>query len=159
MMDKLLSLLDGLDIAELLPSVDSLLGSLGFFMGLALLVGPIVLAVLGLIYLLSPPKEANYKAGFRTYFGMGSIQAWRFTQRLAGLVFSSLGLVLAIAMLIVSSGFANQGEMELVSTCVTCLFWQVGLALAGYLGVAITACVLFDRNGSPRRKKKNAARA
>ena len=159
MMDKLMSLLDGLDIAKLLPSVDSLLGSLGFFMGIFLLVGPIVLAVLGLIYLLTPPKEANYKAGFRTYFGMGSIQAWRFTQRLAGLVFSCLGLILIIAMLIINGNFADMGEMEIVSTCITCLLWQVGLALAGHLGVAITACVLFDRNGSPRRKKKNAARA
>lgn len=158
MMDKLLSLLDGLDIAKLLPEVDTVLGKLAFIMRICLLIGPVILLALGLIYLLIPPKEANYKAGFRTYWGMGSIQAWRFTQRLAGIVFSALGLILMIVMLIISGGFGSMDEMEMVSGTVTCLLWQVGLAFAGYLGVAITVCVLFDRTGSPRQKKKNSAR-
>lgn len=159
MMDKLMSLLDGLDIAKLLPQVDSVLGKLAFAMRICLMIGPIIMLVLGLIYLLIPPKEANYKAGFRTYFGMGSIQAWRFTQRLAGVVFTGFGLILLIVMLVISGGFMDMGEMEMVTTTVTCLLWQIGLAFAGYLGVAVTACVLFDRTGAPRRKKKRAARA
>ena len=158
MLDKLLSLLDSLDIAELLPAVDTMLEKLALVMRLCMMIGPIVMAVLGLIYLLIPPKEANYKAGFRTYFGMGSIQAWRFTQRLAGLVFSGLGLVLMIVALVISGDFGEMGEMEMVTATVDCLFWQAGLAFAGYLGVAITAGVLFDRNGAPRRKKRKTAR-
>ena len=158
MMDKLLSLLDGLDIVALLPEVDTILGKLSFAMRICLLIGPIIMLVLGLIYLLIPPKEANYKAGFRTYWGMGSIQAWRFTQWLAGIVFSALGLILMIVMLVISSGFMDMGEMDIITTSVTCLLWQVGLAFASYLGVAITVCVLFDRTGTPRRKKKSSAR-
>lgn len=158
MMDKLLSLLDGLDIAKLLPAVDSLLGSLALAMRICLLIGPVIMLVLGLIYLLIPPKEANYKAGFRTYWGMGSIQAWRFTQRLAGVVFSAIGLVLVIVMLAISGNFMDMGEMEMVTTTIECLLWEVGLAFVGYFGVAATACVLFDRTGAPRRKKKRSAR-
>ena len=158
MMDKLLSLLDGLDIAKLLPEVDSLLGKLALVLRLCLLIGPVIMLVLGLIYLLIPPKEANYKAGFRTYWGMGSLQAWRFTQRLGGLVFSAMGLVFLIVMLVISGGFMAMDEMQMMMTTVNCLLWQVGMAFVGYLGVAVTACVLFDRNGAPRRKKKRSAR-
>ena len=158
MLDKLLSLLDGLDIAKLLPEVDSLLGKLALAMRICLLIGPVIMLVLGLVYLLIPPKEANYKAGFRTYWGMGSLQAWRFTQRLAGVVFSAMGLIFLIVMLVISGGFGDLGEMEMVTTTVNCLLWQVGLAFAGYFGVALTAFVLFDRTGAPRRKKKRTAR-
>ena len=158
MMDKLLSLLDGLDIAKLLPGVDSLLGKLALVLRLCLLIGPVVMLVLGLIYLLIPPKEANYKAGFRTYWGMGSLQAWRFTQRLAGVVFSGMGLVFLIVALVISGGFMEMDEMQMMMTAVECLLWQAGMAFVGYFGVAATACVLFDRNGAPRRKKKRSAR-
>ena len=118
MMDKLLSLLDGLDIAKLLPEVDSLLGKLALVLRLCLLIGPVIMLVLGLIYLLIPPKEANYKAGFRTYWGMGSLQAWRFTQRLGGLVFSAMGLVFLIVMLVISGGFMEMDEMQMMMTTV-----------------------------------------
>lgn len=154
MMDKLLSLLDGMDIAALLPETGTLLGLLTFVMWILLLVGPAMMLAFGLLYLLTPPKEANYKLGFRTYFGMGSVQAWRFSQRLAGLVFGGLGLILLIVMLCVCFVFTGKTELEMATATVTCLLWQVGLAVAGHLGVSITACVLFDRNGAPRSQKK-----
>ena len=55
-------------------------------------IGPVVMLALGLAYLFLAPKEANYYFGYRTYFGMGSVHSWRFTQRLSGIVLSLLGL-------------------------------------------------------------------
>ena len=60
------------------------------------------------------PREANHYIGYRCYFGMGSVQAWRFTQRFAGLVFGILGLVLTVVMLFITNGFESANVMTLV---------------------------------------------
>ena len=157
-MEALKALMKDFDPAALMPDLDTVLGKLEGIIRLAVMVAPLVLLGLGLLYLLAPPKEANYKLGYRFFWGMSSVEAWRFTQRLAGVVFSAMGLIFLIVMLVISGGFGDLGEMEMVTTTVNCLLWQVGLAFAGYFGVALTAFVLFDRTGAPRRRNKKSAR-
>ena len=90
------------------------------------LITPLILLVLGLIYILIPPKEANHHAGFRTYFGMGSVEAWRFTQRIAGLAWTALGGLLTIVMFIVSLFFSKDAT-AMVETTVSCVIWELVL--------------------------------
>ena len=71
------------DLATLLPNLDSIFGKITLICRICVLVGPILLLVLGLSYLFLAPKEANYYLGYRCYYGMGSVHAWRFTQRIA----------------------------------------------------------------------------
>ena len=73
----------------------------------------LVLLVLGLAYLFLSPREANYYFGYRCYYGMGSIQAWRFTQRIAGMILGGLGLVLTVIMFLVSAGFGGMDTMDM----------------------------------------------
>ena len=77
-MEKITALLENLDFAKYLPAIDKLMGWIDKLITLSIRIGPLCILGLGLIYLLIPPKEANHKAGFRTYFGMGSIAAWLF---------------------------------------------------------------------------------
>lgn len=86
------------DLATLLPNLDSIFGKITLICRICVLVGPILLLVLGLSYLFLAPKEANYYLGYRCYYGMGSVHAWRFTQRIAGMVLGGLGLVLTVVM-------------------------------------------------------------
>ena len=76
-------LMDNFDPASLLPDLSSMTGIVATVTRLAVLAGPIVLLIMGLLYFFAAPKEANYRFGYRCYFGMGSEVAWRFTQRLA----------------------------------------------------------------------------
>ena len=55
--DDLKSLMDAFDPASLLPELDSIMGWIELAMRVAVMVGPIVLLVMGLIYLLVSPKE------------------------------------------------------------------------------------------------------
>ncbi len=123
-----------------------------------MLFGPFLLLVRGLIYCFIPPKEANYRFGFRTYFGMGSVEAWRFTQRIAGIAFGSLGLILLIVMLVVIGGFDARDHFEMVNTAMSALLWQAGLALLARFVTAVLAAVFFDRKGNRRRNKTQRAR-
>ena len=86
------SVMDGFDPASLLPDLSMVCGSLVGVCRVAVMIGPGIALILGLAYLFLAPKEANYYFGYRCYFGMGSVRAWRFTQRIAGMILGGLGL-------------------------------------------------------------------
>ena len=152
-MEKLTEIFEKLDLAKLVPPMDTLLDKLLWIAKVAVLAGPIVMLVFGLWYLLLPPKEANYCAGFRTWFGMGSVEAWRMTQRIGGIVWSACGLVLAVVMWFVSRGFAGGDPMVVAEKAVTCLVWQVAVAFISYIGVWIVMMFLFDSRGCRRGRR------
>ena len=148
------ALLDGVDPAALLPDLGGLLGSLETICRVAVLIGPVVMLALGLAYLFLAPKEANYYFGYRTYFGMGSVHAWRFTQRIAGVMLGALGLILTIVMLVISIGFGKMDVMDMVWKAAGCLVWEVVLALLANVLIGLAAYLLFDRKGEYRKGKK-----
>lgn len=151
-MDSIKELMDNFDPAALLPDLSSVIGKVELVCRIAVVVGPVVLLAMGLIYLLLTPKEANHYIGYRCYYGMGSVQAWRFTQRVAGLLFAGLGLILTVVAVLTSGGFAGMEAMDMVWKAVTCLIWQAALALIATLAVNISAMVFFTAKGEPRRK-------
>ena len=152
-MDKITAIFESLDFAKLLPQMDRLLGVILTVARVAVLIGPIVMVVLGLWYFFLPPKEANHRAGFRTYFGMGSVEAWLFTQKLAGIAIGGAGLVLGVVMVIISVGFGGKDLMVVAESAIRCLIWQAVIALVVYLGISVTAAILFDAKGNRRKEK------
>ena len=147
-------LMDGFDPAALLPSLQKLFGSLEILCRVAVMIAPVVMLVLGLAYLFLAPREANYYFGYRCYFGMGSVQAWRFTQRIAGMFFGGVGLVLTIVMYVISGSFAEMEVTDMVWRAAGCLAWQAVIALVLTFLVNFLAFFFFDAKGGPRRKKK-----
>ena len=151
--ETLKKLVNEFDLANFIPEVDSILGWVETLVRIFVMAAPICILAFGLFFLFLPPKEANHSAGYRTYFGMGSVEAWRFTQRLAGIVWSALGLILTVVMFLVIGGYRNMDAMEMVNSAVVCVLWEIGSITAGCLGINITAAVLFDKNGARRPKK------
>ena len=149
--ESIKELMDGFDPASLLPELSTVFGKVELACRILVMVGPVLLLALGLVYLLLTPKEANHHIGYRCYFGMG---AWRFTQRLAGIVFGALGLILTIVMFLNISSFREMAMEDMVWKAARCLLWEAGLALAAHVGLWITTAILFDRKGYPRLKKK-----
>ena len=146
--------MDGFDPAALLPDLGELFGSLATLCRFAVMIGPVVLLILGLAYLFLAPREANYYFGYRCYFGMGSVQAWRFTQRIAGMLFGGVGLILTIVMYVISGSFAEIEVTDMVWKAPGCLPWQAIIALALTCPVNSLALFFFDAKGGPRRRKK-----
>ena len=152
--ESIKSLMDGFDPAALLPDLSDLFGSLATLCRFAVMIGPVVLLVLGLAYLLLSPREANYYFGYRCYFGMGSVQAWRFTQRMAGILFGGVGLILTIVMYVISGSFSEMEVTDMVWKAAGCLAWQAVIALVLTFLVNFLAFFFFDAKGGPRRRKK-----
>ena len=151
--DDLKTLMDEFDPASLLPELDTIMGRIEFIMRIAVVVGPILLLVMGLIYLIASPREANYFLGYRCYFGMGSVNAWRFSQRIAGIIWTLLGLVLTGVMFVVSGGFHDLQMMDLVWKAVRCLAWEAVLAAVSCLVINTIVAINYNRSGELRRKK------
>lgn len=152
--ESIKSLMDGFDPAALLPDLSDLFGSLASLCRFAVMIGPVVLLILGLAYLFLAPREANYYFGYRCYFGMGSVQAWRFTQRMAGMLFGGVGLILTIVMYVISGSFAEMEVTDMVWKAAGCLVWQAIIALVLTFLVNFLAFFFFDAKGGPRRRKK-----
>lgn len=150
--DDLKTLMDDFDPAALLPEIDTIVGKAELAVRVAVMIGPIILLILGLMYLFMSPKEANYYFGYRCYFGMGSVNAWRFTQRLAGIAWGVLGLVLSIVMLLICSGFRGMEIMDLLGAAVKCVLWEVGLTAAVCLVINTLVALRYDRKGERRKK-------
>ena len=151
--ETLKKLVNEFDLANFIPEVDSILGWVETLVRIFVLAAPICILAFGLFFLFLPPKEANHSAGYRTYFGMGSVDAWRFTQFLAGVVWSGVGLILTVVMLIVGNGYRNMEMMDMANSAVVCVLWEIGSIVVSCLGINITAAVVFDRKGNRRAKK------
>ena len=151
--EDLKSLMDGFDPASLLPELDSILEVIVYAVRIATLLGPIVLLALGLGYLIFAPREANYIFGYRCTFGMGSVEAWRFTQRLAGIIWGVLGLVLTIVMTSLTKKFAGQDLQEVLWLAVKYVLWEAGLALVSSIVINTVVMIRFTYDGAYRKDR------
>ena len=152
--DSIKAIMDGFEPAEILPDLGTVFGTLPGICRLCVMVGPLVLLALGLVYLFFSPKEANWYLGYRCYFGMGSVYAWRFTQRLAGVLLSVTGLCLSIIMFVLSAGFGTMDVTDMAWTALTLLLWEGGIGLAVNAAIHLAAALKFDRKGRHRRTLK-----
>ena len=154
--EDLTSLLEGADLSKLLPELDGIVDKMVPMMKVALMAGPVIFLILGLLYLFATPKEANYKFGYRCYFGMGSVNAWRYTQRLAGIVFTGVGLILTLVMLLITGGFADMDVMDMLWKAMKCGIWEAAIIGISCLLVNLVVMFYFDAKGNIRRRKAKA---
>ena len=152
--DAIKKILDGVDPAEMLPQIDTIFSKIQLLCRIRVMAGPVILLILGLCYLFLAPKEANYYFGYRCFFGMGSVHAWRFTQRIAGMVLGGLGLILTLVMFFISLRFGSMEISAMAWLTVKCLIWQAVLVILATLGINGLAMFWFNRRGELRRRVK-----
>lgn len=153
-MDALKSLFEEFDFAAFLPELSTFMGWIEAALRVAVMTGPLLLLGFGLLYLLAPPKEANYGLGFRCYLGMASLDAWQFTQRLAGLIWSAMGVALTIIMALICNAFRRMEAMTMVWTAFGCLIAELVLVLGANLAINIVIYRKFDRWGFRREPEE-----
>ena len=138
-----LSFLAGINVAPILSVFTILLY-------VAIFAGPAAMLWLGLLYLIHPAKDPTRLYGFKAFCGMGTAQAWRFTQRIAALVFLCVGGLLTIAMTVICILYREQDLSFLASLSINCLIWEVVLAAVAIILINMVVFVFFDRRGEPK---------
>lgn len=139
-----------LDLGALLPDLSTFIGWVEMVLRIAVMAGPLLLLGFGLVYLLAPPKEANFGLGYRCWWGMASLESWKYTQHIAGMIWSGMGAVLTIVMALLCSGFRDMEPMDMA--------WQAGIYMLIELVLLVASCVVinvmvmrkFDKDGYPR---------
>lgn len=149
---SLMSIFSDFDLSAFLPELDTLMGWVETLLRLAVMAGPLALLGFGLLYLISPPKEANYGLGYRFWWSMASLDAWQFTHRLVGYGWSALGLVLTVIMGLICNAFRRMEPMDMVWSAVKCLGWELALTLIVCIAVDVIVVVTFDKDGFRRKE-------
>ena len=152
-MDFLKSLLSGFDPAALVPDLGAIFNNLDGALRVVVLAGPLCLLGLGLLYLLAPPSEANHVFGYRHFWGMSSVEAWRFTQKTAGLVWTGLGLALTIIMAFLCNGYRDLGAEAMLMSALTCVGVELLLVFLSTLLINTLVILHFDRKGTRRSEQ------
>ena len=156
-MKAITAFLEDFDFSKILPKIGSFLKDIRFWLNFIMLLGPLVILVFGLWYFFLPLKEANHKLGFRTYFGMGSVEAWKFTQRLAGWVWMILGGATTLISLILMLVYKKKDMMALATGSVVWLGIVAILAVASYIAISIIATLRYDHRGDRRETNKKVS--
>ena len=151
-LEKVTGIFAGLENGPASPDTGALIEKATTIAKVLVIAGPVIMLILGLLYLFAAPREANHHFGYRCYFGMGSEQAWRFTQRIAGYTWIVLGSIMTVAMLIVTGRFPGQDVLEMLTTAGTCVVVEALVLLVATLVIRITVAAVFDRHGERRRK-------
>ncbi len=139
---------------KIIPELGKLLSDVKLWLNLAMLIGPVLLLAMAAFYLFLSPKEANHKAGYRTFFGMGSVKAWNYTQKIAGLVWGGAGLIMLLAAVIGCIILAGQTLDGGAAAAQVILIIQAVCAVLAFLTVEILVALQFDANGNPRIRAK-----
>jgi uncharacterized membrane protein len=153
LIESLIALVNEFDFAKIMPELDSVMGWIDLFVRLCVLAAPVAVLFFGLWWLILPPKEANHHVGYRCFFGMGSVDAWRFTQKIAGVLFTVLGVGLLAISLLVSNRFPDLEPMVMLDKAVVCILWQIGITLVLSLMINLIVALRYDRNGDLRSEK------
>ena len=151
-MDKeaLKNLLNGFDLGALVPHVEDILSIVAPTAKVLMLLGPFVMLAFGLYCLMIAPKEATYLAGYRFRWGMGSVMAWRFMQRFAGVIFTILGLGSAVYMALHTRHVDELALMDLLMLSIYYSILQAGVALVGCLLTNLAVLMRYDLKGNRR---------
>ena len=148
--ENIKQLMDGLDIAALLPDIMDIMNGIALLAQIALFLAPLILLGLGLYYFLLSPKEANFTTGYRCYYGMGSEEAWRFTQRLAGVIWTLAGITMTLGVVLLRYRFAAMDLSQLMWTAIFCLLLQGAIVLVLRALIHFIVLLRYDRKGNKR---------
>ena len=153
MVDFVKSLLGDFDPTALLPDLWAIFDNLDVALRVLVLAGPLCLLGLGLLYLLAPPAEANHIFGYRHFWGMSSVEAWRFTQKTAGLVWTGLGLVLTIIMAFLCNGYRELAAEAMLTSALTSVLVELLLVFLSTLLINTLVIFHFDHRGTRRSEQ------
>ena len=150
LIQDLVDLVNNFDPLSLLPDVTTMFGWVETFCRICVLASPAVMLFFGLWYLLLPPKEANRSAGWRFYFGMGSVEAWRFSQRLAGGIWCLVGLGLAIWMALAGPKLVDMALLDRMGQMAFYIFCQAMALLLSRWIINLLVFLRYDAKGRRR---------
>ena len=150
-LDFLKSFISDFDLMSILPDLADVMDWIVKGVNIALIIGPVLLAILGLWYLLLPTREANHFIGYRFFWGMGSVKSWKFTQRFAGAVWLYLGVTMAMQANENRASLEAMETIDLMYKAIELIIRQVSSVIISCLAINLVVFIIFNFKGNVRR--------
>jgi len=150
-LDFLKSFISDFDLMSILPDLADVMEWIVKGVNIALIIGPVLLAILGLWYLLLPTREANHFVGYRFFWGMGSVKSWKFTQRFAGAVWLYLGVTMAMQANENRASLEAMETIDLMYKAIELIIHQVSAVIISCLAINLVVFIIFNFKGNVRR--------
>ena len=141
-----------LNLGALLPNMSTVVGWIQTILGLAVMAGPLILLGFGLLYKHRPPAEANYGVGYRFWWGMASLDAWKYTQRIAGKWWTLVGGILSGIMFVICLLFGLMDLMTMAWVAGICLLIELVVIAAVCIAINVNVMKKFDKDGYLREE-------
>ncbi len=147
-MEAITGFLEDFDFAKFLPEMQRFLSDLRLWLSLLMVAGPVLVLALGLWYYFFPVSKPSQRIGFRIQRAMASEQAWKYTQRLAGMLWMYGGAAMAIISLVVLLIFLGASHITLAMAALICVAVQALLVAGSYFFLVFHVNGKFDKNGN-----------
>ena len=85
---------------------------------------------------------------------MGSVQAWLFAQKLAGIGYIAVGGVLPVLMGLGSITFRGRAAFAMITSAMICVVIELLIVLALWVGLNVLIYRAYDKDGNRRLKIK-----
>ena len=144
-----------LNIGALIPDLGTVMGFIKLLFCLAVLAGPVIMLVFGRIFRDNPPKEANYSVGYRFWWGMASLEAWTFTQKLAGKLWTIAGSAMTGVAAVVCIVILFLKPMAMAWTAVIFIILELAAVAAVCITINTKVMKTFDKDGYLREESEN----
>ena len=151
-MSDILSFLQDFDVANFLPAPEKYLRSLVGWVRLLVLIGPLVMLGLGLWYYYGQQKNVRKGISFRAFWGMKSVSAWRFAQKVAGIGYILVGGGLTVLMFVVSLFFSGKHGFVMINIALICVIIELILITLTWITVHLLVYKAYDKEGKPRKQ-------
>lgn len=154
MVDFIKSLLGDFDPTKLLPDLWAIFDKLDVVLRVLVLAGPLCLLGLGLLYLLAPPAEANHTFGYRHFWAMSSVEAWQYTHKTAGLIWTGLGLGMTVVMAIICNGYRDMAWEAMLWSALWAVVVELLMVFISVVLINALVVLQFDSKGYRRGENK-----
>ncbi len=125
------------------------------FMSLMVLLMPVMLIVIGVIYMKKAPSEINNLSGYRTRRSMKNKETWDFAHRVYGKASLIIGAVSAPLFFIPMLFFINKDNNAVSVAALVIISIEMIPLFLSFIPVEISLKKNFDENGNKIEVPKN----
>ena len=124
-------------------------------MSLMVLLMPVMLIVIGIIYMKNAPSEINSLSGYRTRRSMKNKETWEFAHKIYGKASLIIGAISAPLFFIPMLFFINKGNNAISVAALVIISIEMIPLFISFIPVEASLKKNFDENGNKIEASKN----
>ena len=124
-----------------------------FIMSIVSLFVPLIMLLIGIIFIKKAPNKINPVYGYRSRHSMKSIEAWKFAHYLCAKIWLYAGIVMLTLTILAMLLVLNKGQETIGLVGTITLYVQLAVIVLSIIPVEVALKRNFDENGNKKSPK------